>query len=70
MQAWIIWNQRKCVVHGGNLKDPNYLNKQAEEYLEEFKQAQAHLKVNRIKQTNYEVWQPPPPSAYKLILTL
>ena len=58
------------MVHGGNLKDPNYLNKQAEEYLEEFKQAQAHLKVNRIKQTNYEVWQPPPPSAYKLILTL
>ena len=28
-QAWFIWNQRNCVVHGGKLKDPSSLNKRA-----------------------------------------
>ena len=38
-QAWFIWNQRNCVVHGGRMKDPSSLNKRAEEYVAEFKQA-------------------------------
>ena len=41
VQAWIIWNQRNCVVHGGQLKDPKCLNKQAEDFILEFQQAQA-----------------------------
>ena len=44
-QAWIIWNQRNCVVHGGKLKDPNSLNKKTEEFVDQFKQAQDHLAV-------------------------
>ena len=36
VQAWIIWNQRNCVVHGGQLKDPKCLNKQAEDFVMEF----------------------------------
>ena len=28
VQAWIIWNQRNCVVHGGKLKDPKCLNRE------------------------------------------
>ena len=38
-QAWLIWNQRNCVVHGGKLKDPSSLNKRVEELVDEFKQA-------------------------------
>ena len=33
-QAWIIWNQRNCVVHGGKLKDPSSLNKKTEEFID------------------------------------
>ena len=40
-QAWLIWNQRNYLLHGGKLKNPSCLNKRAEEYLEEFKCAQA-----------------------------
>ncbi|XP_075636927.1 uncharacterized protein LOC142609203 [Castanea sativa] len=49
--AWIIWNQRNCVVHGDQLKDPKCLNKRAKDFVLEFQQAQ---------------WQPPPPDVYKL----
>ncbi|KAK9997130.1 hypothetical protein SO802_021816 [Lithocarpus litseifolius] len=66
VQAWIIWNQRNCVVHGGILKDPKCLNKRAEEFIQEFLQAQAQLRVSRIEQISSEVWQPPPPDVYKL----
>ena len=38
-QAWLIWNQRNCVVHGGKLKDPSSLNKRVEELVDEFKPA-------------------------------
>ncbi|XP_075654965.1 uncharacterized protein LOC142625150 [Castanea sativa] len=26
VQAWLIWNQRNMVVHGGHMKDPRWLN--------------------------------------------
>ena len=66
MQAWIIWNQRNCVVHGGQLKDPKCLNKQAEDFVLEFQQAQVQLTVVRTEQTISDQWQPPPPDVYKL----
>ena len=44
VQAWIIWNQRNYVVHGGQLKDPKCLNKRAEDYILEFQQAQVDRK--------------------------
>ena len=40
-QAWLIWNQRNSLLHEGKLKNPSCLNKREEEYLEEFKCAQA-----------------------------
>ena len=66
IQAWIKWNRRNCVVHGGKLRDPTSLNKRAEEYLEEYKRSQTQLTVSPTLQLSSEVWQPPPPSAYKL----
>ena len=58
-QAWLIWNQRNCVVHGGKLKDLSSLNKRAEEFVDEFKQAQVHLAVPTRQQLSGDVWQPP-----------
>ena len=26
VQAWLIWNQRNWVVHGGKFHDPRWLN--------------------------------------------
>ena len=65
-QAWLIWNQRNYVVHGGKLKDPSSLNKRAKEYADEFKQAQVHLAVLTRKQHSGDVWQPPSSTVYKL----
>ena len=36
VQAWIIWNQRNIVIHGGKLKEPSWLNKRAVDYLDEY----------------------------------
>ena len=35
VQAWLIWNQRNAVIHGGHLKEPGWLNKRAEQLLDE-----------------------------------
>ena len=48
------------------MKNPNCLNKRAEECIEEFKSAQTQLTVQPRQQPNGEVWQPPPVEAYKL----
>ena len=40
IQAWVIWNQRNSVLHGGKLKEPSWLNKRAAKFLEEFLQVQ------------------------------
>ena len=54
------------MVHGGRMKDPSNLNKRAEEYVDEFKQAQSNLFVLTRQQQNGNVWQPPSHSEYKL----
>ena len=36
VQAWLIWNQRNWVVHGGKFHDPGWLINRARELLEEF----------------------------------
>ena len=32
-QAWIVWNQRNCLLHGGQLKVPSSLTNRAKEYI-------------------------------------
>ena len=32
VQAWLIWNQRNRVVHGGKFHDPGWLNNRAREF--------------------------------------
>ena len=39
VQAWIVWNQRNTMVHGGQMKDPCWLNRRAADYLEEYRKA-------------------------------
>ena len=51
VQCWLIWNQRNCVLYGGQLKHPTNLTKRAEEFLEEFKQAQVSLDSSPREQT-------------------
>ena len=26
VQAWFIWNQRNAIIHGGQMRDPKWLN--------------------------------------------
>ena len=65
-QAWFIWNQRNCVVHGGKLKDLSSLNERAEQFVDDFKQAQNHLTIQTRQPLSGDVRQPPPQSEYKL----
>ena len=39
VQAWLIWNQRNRVVHGGKFHDLGWLNNRAREFLEDFRTA-------------------------------
>ena len=39
VQAWLIWNQRNAVIHGGQLRELGWLNKRAEEFLDEYRKA-------------------------------
>ena len=45
VQCWIIWNQRNSALYGGKLQNPSLPNKQASDYLDEFKGTQAQLAV-------------------------
>ncbi|XP_050278022.1 uncharacterized protein LOC126719524 [Quercus robur] len=65
-QAWIVWNQRNCLLHGGKMKVPNSLTNRAEDYITEFRIAQTRLDAQRTQQPKGDTWQPPPPEAYKL----
>lgn len=65
VQAWILWNQRNCVLHGGELKDPGWLNTRAEEWLEESAQVQEQLAVTP-RETRGNVWCPPPHPFFKM----
>ena len=40
VQAWLIWNQRNLVLHGGILQEPVRLNARAGSLLREFQDAQ------------------------------
>ncbi|KAL4598870.1 hypothetical protein ACB092_11G088100 [Castanea dentata] len=65
VQAWLIWNQRNRILHGGKLQPPTQLNKRATDLLAEFQQAQEQLNV--ICRTSTESrWCPPPNSRFKL----
>ena len=65
VQAWLLWNQRNVMVHGGQMKDTRCLNKRAAQYLEDYKKAQENLAVaGTVSSRN--VWQPPPQEMYKL----
>ncbi|XP_075670050.1 uncharacterized protein LOC142639797 [Castanea sativa] len=33
VHAWLLWNQRNVVAHGGQIRDPKLLNQRAVEYL-------------------------------------
>ena len=37
VQAWLIWNQRNRVIHGGKFHEQSWLNKRALDYLEEYR---------------------------------
>ena len=43
VQAWLIWNQRNLVLHGGILQEPGRLNARAGSLLREFQKAQMQL---------------------------
>ena len=59
IQAWTVWNQRNMLEHGGQMKDPRWLNRRATEYLEDYKRAQEHLTIS-IAAPSGQQWQPPP----------
>ena len=59
VQAWTVWNQRNTMVHGGQMKDPCWLNKRAAEYLDEYKKAQEHLAISDTTPSRQQ-WKPPP----------
>ena len=39
IQAWTVWNQRNMLKHGGQMKDPCWLNRRVAKYLEDYKKA-------------------------------
>ena len=65
VQAWIIWNQRNALVHGKQMLAFGVLNKRAEDYMKEFRNAQSRL-VTRSPCLNPISWRPPPPNRFKL----
>ena len=66
VQAWIIWNQRNKVLHGGKIQDPNMLCRRVVEYLEEYQNSQGNLHVDGVVHSVGGVWKPPPNSVFKL----
>ena len=65
MQAWLLWNQRNTVIHGGKFKEPRWLNKRASEVLEEFQKTQVQLSISTPTSLR-TCWQPPPASVFKV----
>ncbi|XP_075653331.1 uncharacterized protein LOC142623764 [Castanea sativa] len=66
VQAWLIWNQRNRVVHGGKFHDPGWLNNRARVLLEEFRTASALMGPAYGRQSTRDTWQPPPSLVFKL----
>ena len=58
----------KCILHGGKLQDPQRLNRRAEDFLKEFREAQNRLSVQAsggVVQPRAS-WSPPLGLLYKL----
>ncbi|KAK9998230.1 hypothetical protein SO802_017833 [Lithocarpus litseifolius] len=66
VQAWLIWNQRNNLLHGGMIQDPNTLCRRAVVYLEEYRNSQGHLRIDGVGRSVGDVWKPPPNSVFKL----
>ena len=66
VQAWLIWNQRNRVVHGGKFHDLGWLNNRARELLEEYQTTLALMGPAYGRQSTQDTWQPPPPLVFKL----
>ena len=45
VQAWFIWNQRNAIIHGGQMRDPKWLNQRALEYLDEYRNVQTQINI-------------------------
>ena len=65
VQAWLIWNQRNTVIHGGHLREPGWMNKRAEEFLEEYRKAQLVLTPSN-ENSGSCIWRAPPTEVFKL----
>jgi len=53
------------VIHGGHLKEPGWLNKRAEEFLDEYRKAQLVLTPS-IERSGSCLWRAPPTEEFKL----
>ena len=65
VQAWLLWNQRNPVTHGGGIQEPSRLVRRAVKLLEEFEEAQQLLGVQTTV-TKSATWTTPPENCYKL----
>ncbi|XP_065631673.1 uncharacterized protein LOC136068448 [Quercus suber] len=65
VQAWLIWNQRNAEIHGGHLREPGWLNKRAEEFLDEYRKAQMVLTPSN-ESSGSCTWRAPPAEEFKL----
>ena len=53
------------MVHGGQIKNPCWLNRHATDYLDEYRKAQEQLVVSNTTSNGHH-WKPPPQTMYKL----
>ena len=65
VQALLIWNQRKAVIRGGQLREPGWLNRRAEEFLAEYRKAQVVLTPSNGLSGSC-VWRAPPSEEFKM----
>lgn len=65
VQCWLAWNQRNLIMHGGKIQDPTRLNQRAQEYCEEYREAQCRLAIPTSTDSVHK-WCPPSGSAFKL----
>nr|XP_023929366.1 uncharacterized protein LOC112040708 [Quercus suber] len=54
-QAWIVWNQRNCLLHRGQLKVPSSLTNRAEEYIIEFRITQTRIQAEQAMVQLFEM---------------
>ena len=56
VQAWLIWNQRNRVVHGGKFQCLGWLNNRAAEFLKEFRTASVLMGPPQGGQAFRDIW--------------